>query len=52
MQRPGSSLSKLRIKQQNLQVNVTQKSIQKILRRRDFEGVISLFRTQETPNER
>ena len=29
MQRPGSALSKLRIQQQNLHANVTQKSVQK-----------------------
>ena len=29
MQRPGSALSKLRLQQQNLHANVTQKSVQK-----------------------
>ena len=29
MQRPGSALSKLRLQQQNLHANVTQKAVQK-----------------------
>ena len=43
MQRPGSALSKLRLQQQNLHANVTQKSVQKkiytkeeFIRQRDF----------------
>ena len=50
MQRPGSALSKLRIQQQNLHANVTQKSVQKktytkeeFIRQRDFEGAITLL---------
>ena len=52
MQRPGSALSKLRIQQQNLQVNVTQKSIQKNTQTKRFRRSNIPFRTQETPNER
>ena len=50
MQRPGSALSKLRIQQQNLHANVTQKSVEKkiytkeeFIRNRDFEGAITLL---------
>ena len=43
MQRPGSALSKLKMQQQNLHANVTQKAVQKktytkeeFIRNRDF----------------
>lgn len=59
MQRPGSALSKLRIQQQNLHANVTQKSVQKksLHKRRvhstkGFRRSYNSSRTRETFNER
>ena len=58
MQRPGSALSKLRLQQQNLHANVTQKSVQKkvytkeeFIRQRDFEGAITLLEHEKLLNK-
>ena len=58
MQRPGSALSKLRIQQQNLHANVTQKKIEKktytkeeFISNRDFEGAITLLEHEKLLNK-
>ena len=58
MQRPGSALSKLKMQQQNLKANVTQKSVQKktytkeeFIRNRDFEGAITLLEHEKLLNK-
>ena len=58
MQRPGSALSKLRIQQQNLKANVTQKQIEKkiytkeeFIKNRDFEGAITLLQHEKYVNK-
>ena len=58
MQRPGSALSKLKMQQQNLHANVTQKTVQKkiytkeeFIRNRDFEGAITLLEHEKLLNK-
>ena len=58
MQRPGSALSKLKMQQQNLHANVTQKAVQKktytkeeFIRNRDFEGAITLLEHEKLLNK-
>ena len=58
MQRPGSALSKLKLQQQNLHANVTQKAVQKkiytkeeFIRNRDFEGSITLLEHEKLLNK-
>ena len=58
MQRPGSALSKLRLQQQNLHANVTQKAVEKkvytkeeFIKNRDFVGAITLLEHEKLLNK-
>ena len=44
MQRPGSALSKLKLQQQNLHANVTQKAVQKKYTQKKNSSVIGILK--------